>query len=66
MNIFLGIIIIIFGILGFAFPETALRFEDTFRIRGKREYSAFAITMTKFGGIIGVILGIFFMFSDIL
>ena len=66
MNVLLGIIIIIFSILGIAYPETALRFEDMFRIRGEREYSSFAIARTRFGGVIGVIIGIFLMFSDIL
>ena len=66
MNVLLGIIIIIFSILGIAYPETALRFEDMFRIKGKREYSSFAIAMTRFGGVIGMICGIFFMFSGAL
>ncbi len=63
MNIFLGIIIILFSIFGIAYPETALRFEDLFRIRGEREYSTIAIAMTRFGGVIGIICGIYFMFS---
>ncbi len=66
MNIFLGIIIIFFSVLGIIYPETALRFEDMFRIRGKREYSSFAIAMTRFGGFIGILCGIFLLFTDTL
>lgn len=65
MNIILGIIIICISLLNFFSPETSLTLQDMFRIKGAREYSEFAIAMTKFGGLIGIFLGLFVMFSQI-
>ena len=65
MNIVLGIIMIFFSVFGLVAPISALQFKDMFRIRGEREYTAFAIGMTRFGGVIGIIFGIAIMFTDI-
>lgn len=58
MEIVFGLIIILFGIMNIASPEMSLRWHDMFRLKGEREYSDFAIGMTRFGGVIGIIMGI--------
>ena len=66
MNFVLGVIIILISILNITLPEVFLQFQDILRIRGKREYTSYAIKMTRFGGIIGILIGIFFMTTAIL
>ena len=63
MNFVLGIIIVMFSILKLALPEFVLQFQDIFRIRGKREYTSFAITMTRFAGFFGIFIGIYYMYT---
>lgn len=65
MNFLLGIVIILISSLSVFAPESMLRFQDLFRIKGDREYSAFAITMTRIGGMIGVVMGFIFLFMPI-
>lgn len=62
MNVFLGIVIIMISCLNVFIPESMLRFQDIFRLKGDRQYSDFIIVMTRFGGIVGVALGFVTMF----
>lgn len=63
MNILLGFIFIMVGILQFFFPEEALSLQDIFRIRGERQYSGFAIFSMRLGGIIAFFIGLYIMFT---
>lgn len=56
--IFFGI-----GFLNILVPEEMLALRDMFRIRGQREYTDLAIGMTRFGGVIAIIIGIVFLFQ---
>jgi hypothetical protein len=60
--IFFDLIIFGFGLWSFLRPESVLKFGDMFRISGDREYTDFAIMMTKLGGIISMIGGIVLIF----
>lgn len=62
MNILVGLIVIIVSIVNVATPETMMRLQDLFRIKGERQYSDFAIAMTRIGGMIGIVLGIILLF----
>ncbi len=55
--IFLVVFIMISG-LSACFPETVLTIQDLFRVRGRREYTSFALSMTQLIGVIGIIVGI--------
>ena len=60
--IFFDLIIFGFGLWSFLKPESVLKFGDMFRISGDREYTDFAIMMTKLGGIVSMIGGIVLIF----
>ena len=62
MNILIGLIVIFISVFNITSPETMLRFQDLFRIKGERQYSDLAIAMTRIGGMIGIILGFILFF----
>ena len=53
-----GVLLILFCAIGVINPTLALQLEDMFRIRGKREYTFFAVAMVRIGSVLGIILGI--------
>lgn len=65
MNFLLGIVIIIMSSFSVIMPESMLRLQDLFRIRGDRQYSEFALAMTRIGGIIGIVLGFILLFVPV-
>jgi hypothetical protein len=60
-----GLIFLGFGAWMFFDPEGSLSYKDRYRIKGKAEYTNFAIQSTRVVGIISAVLGIVFMvFAD--
>lgn len=62
MNVFLGIVCLLIGIWVWLDPETALRWEDIFRIKGAREYSEVAIFFMRARAILALVCGIALFF----
>ncbi len=68
MNFLMIPFFFIFILLGFAnmmYPESMLRFGDYFKIRGERQYTDFAITMTRIGGFLIIVFSFIMLFSGV-
>ncbi len=62
MNVFIGFILIIVGILNIAFPKAMWMISDGWKFRDAEPSDA-AIAMHRFGGVVGIFIGIVAIFG---
>ena len=51
-----------YGVWSLTNPESILRWRDRFRIRGDREYTDLAIGMTRFAGVLSIVMSFVVLF----
>lgn len=62
MNAFVGFILIIIGILNIAFPQAMWMISDGWKFKDSEPSDA-ALLLHRFGGVVGIIIGLVAMFS---
>lgn len=61
MFVFFGLIFIAFGILNLVKPDFAWYINEGWKVKGDSEPSEGYLMMTKFGGIVAIIIGTIFV-----
>ena len=64
--LFIGVLLPFLGVSAIKNPKRALDFQTLFTIRGKREYTDFAISYTVFTGYVSILLGIYMVVSSLI